>query len=108
MEKKSFVFVSSVFIGLLIFALPVMSQAQSAQPIGYIQRGSEEPTTLSMTADVLVARPLLIGATVLGTALFAVSLPFSILGNNVPESAEKLVAKPARAACLRCLGCRYG
>ena len=45
-------------------------------------------------------------ATVLGTATFLVSLPFSAAGGNVGEAAEHLVMKPAKATFVRCLGCK--
>lgn len=63
------------------------------------------PGAGAMVADLLVARPLLIGMTVVGTGLFIVSLPFSALGGNVDEAADQLVAGPARNAFVRCLGC---
>lgn len=63
------------------------------------------PGAGAMAADLLVARPLLIGMTVVGTGLFIVSLPFSALGGNVDEAADQLVAGPARNAFVRCLGC---
>ena len=65
----------------------------------------EGPTALEMTADLLVARPLQLTATGLGAAVFLVSLPFSMLGGNVDQAAEQLVAGPARATFQRCLGC---
>ncbi len=58
-----------------------------------------------MVGDLLIARPLLIGATVIGAAVFVVSLPFTALGGNIEEAAEALVAEPGREAFARCLGC---
>jgi len=65
----------------------------------------EEPSAGAMTADLVVARPLGIVATALGSAAFIVSLPFSALGGNVKESADALVVGPAKSAFVRCLGC---
>lgn len=65
-----------------------------------------EPTGEEMIADALVARPIGVAATVLGTAAFVVSLPFSLLGGNVDKAAETLVLGPGREAFVRCLGCR--
>ena len=45
----------------------------------------EAPKAYSMIGDLVIARPLLIGATVLGAAAFVVSLPFTALGGNVGE-----------------------
>lgn len=65
----------------------------------------EAPAGYAMVGDLLIARPLLVAGTVIGTAAFLVSLPFSALGGNVKESADALVATPAREAFARCLGC---
>jgi hypothetical protein len=43
--------------------------------------------------------------TVLGTATYIVSLPFTLAGGNSAEAAETLVVGPARATFVRCLGC---
>ena len=59
----------------------------------------------SVTGDLLVGRPLLLTATVLGTAIWLVALPFSALGGNVKDSAEALIGWPARNTFERCLGC---
>jgi len=67
---------------------------------------NNEPTGEEMVADVLVARPIGVAATLLGTAAFIVSLPFSLLGGNVDKAAEGLVLGPGRETFVRCLGCR--
>lgn len=56
--------------------------------------------------DAVVARPLGIVATGAGAVVWGVSLPFSLLGGNAGESADKLVGGPARETFVRCLGCR--
>ncbi|MFN3713796.1 MAG: hypothetical protein ACK4SX_09065 [Alcanivoracaceae bacterium] len=66
---------------------------------------SDRPGEISMMADALLARPVLLVSTVIGLGLFTVTLPFSLLGDNVDEAAEALVKAPARATFLRCLGC---
>ena len=66
----------------------------------------EEPSAGAMVADVLIARPLGLVATVLGGAAFVVSLPFSAAGGNVDQAADKLVMGPVRETFVRCLGCR--
>jgi hypothetical protein len=66
----------------------------------------EQPTMLSMTGDLLIARPIGLVATVAGSAVFLVTLPFSAAGGNVAEAGEVLVAGPARTTFVRCLGCR--
>ena len=72
---------------------------------GYAAPDSE-PGAGEMAADIVVARPLGILATIAGTAAFVVSLPFSALGGNVAESADALVVGPAKSTFVRCLGCK--
>jgi len=57
-----------------------------------------------MAVDILLARPIGIISTVLGTALFIVSLPFSALGGNTKQAYENLIAKPAKYTFKRPLG----
>lgn len=66
---------------------------------------NDRPTTLAMIGDAVIARPLGLGITVLGTGLFLVTLPFSALGSNVKESANTLVLGPGKSTFTRCLGC---
>ncbi|SDI26478.1 multidrug transporter [Pseudomonas panipatensis] len=86
-------------------AMPVMAEssdnAASNDPIYSVQ----SPPFYKMMGDLLIARPLLIGATVIGTAAFVVSLPFTALGGNVKEAGQALVVDPGKAAFVRCLGC---
>lgn len=66
----------------------------------------DPPSALEMTGDVLIARPVGVVITAVGTAMFVVSLPFSALGGNVGQSADALVVQPAAETFVRCLGCR--
>lgn len=66
---------------------------------------NDRPTEMAMLGDVILARPALILSTAVGFVAFTATLPFSILGGNEDEAAKTLVAKPAHAAFLRCLGC---
>jgi hypothetical protein len=47
---------------------------------------------------------VIIGATVLGAAIWIVTLPFSALGGNAGEAAQQLIVKPARFTFTRPLG----
>lgn len=64
------------------------------------------PSGAAMTLDALIARPLLAAATVGGSAVFVVSLPFTLLGGGVGEAADTLIKTPAEATFRRCLGCK--
>ncbi|WP_104204330.1 hypothetical protein [Billgrantia saliphila] len=87
----------AVAVGLVVASLAATAQ----EP----QRLEPRPSGGAMIADALIARPLLAVATLGGTALFVVSLPFSALGGNVDAAAETLVKTPAQATFRRCLGC---
>jgi hypothetical protein len=57
-----------------------------------------------MIMDVVVARPLCLAATAIGSAFFVISLPFALMTKSVNRSAEALVITPAKATFTRPLG----
>nr|WP_288500704.1 multidrug transporter [uncultured Pseudomonas sp.] len=63
------------------------------------------PDGFAMIGDLLIARPLLIGATAIGAAAFVVALPFSAMGGGIGATGRALVVEPGKAAFVRCLGC---
>lgn len=65
----------------------------------------QNPPAYAMLGDLLIARPLLMVATVIGAGAFVVSLPFTALGGGVGDAGQALVVDPAKAAFVRCLGC---
>jgi hypothetical protein len=73
--------------------------------MGYSQAVEENPSALAMAGDLVIARPLLLAATVVGAALYVVSLPFSLAGGNAVEAGNTLVVGPATSTFVRCLGC---
>lgn len=95
MTKKSIVF-------LLIASLVFIPFATSALAGG--QMLDEENSGTLMAADLVLVRPLGIVATALGCAVFIVSLPFSALGGNTKQAAQKLVQEPASFTFTRPLG----
>ncbi len=87
-------------------ALPVMANGsgpsnQSGDPAYDVQA----PPAWAMMGDLIVARPLLIAATIIGAGAFVISLPFTAAGGNVGEAGKALVVDPGREAFVRCLGC---
>lgn len=68
----------------------------------------EAPPAYAMVGDLLIARPLGLVFTAVGTGVFIVTLPFSALGGNVSEAADALVVTPAKTTFVRCLGCTEG
>jgi len=68
--------------------------------------GAEDPPgEFAMAGDILVARPIGVVLTVLGSALFVVSLPFTAIAGSIPQAADTLVVGPAKETFVRCLGC---
>jgi hypothetical protein len=65
---------------------------------------STEPTGGTMLADAFMVRPFMLVGTILGTATFIVTLPFSLLGGNVGEASRALVVEPAAYTFVRPLG----
>lgn len=88
-----------------LLALPTQAEVVQQNVSGDPLYSVEAPKGYAMVGDLVIARPLLIGATAIGTAAFIVSLPFTALGGNVGEAAQSLVVEPGREAFVRCLGC---
>ncbi len=60
--------------------------------------------TWEIGVDVLLVRPISLAAIVIGTAVFVVSLPFSIPSRSVEPVAQKLVAEPFKFTFTRPIG----
>lgn len=80
------------------------STAAAQDSVGYEDTRGGAPSAAAMTVDLLVARPLGLAATVIGTVVFVASLPFQALAGNVADPAKQLVAEPARFTFVRPLG----
>ncbi len=83
----------------MLMAVPFGSTALAQE---YFE--SEEPGGGEMIYDLFIVRPIGIIATAAGTVVFVLSLPFSLLGDNVDTAGEKLVKAPARFTFKRPLG----
>jgi len=84
----------------------ILSVSLIAPQMAFSNAVEEKPGALAMTGDLVIARPLLLVTTVVGTAAYIVSLPFSLAGGNAKEAGETLVVGPAKATFMRCLGCK--
>jgi hypothetical protein len=78
-----------------------LAAAPAASAAGYID---DKPSPEAMLLDGVVVRPLGIGATVVGVAVWIVTLPFSLLGGNAGEAADALIVDPAAFTFTRPLG----
>jgi len=99
-SKRLASYVMAVMLAATSLTLPVVASAGSYDYMA----DSSEPTGGEMMADAFLMRPFMLVSTVVTTATFVVMLPFSLLGGNVGESAEKLVGEPARYTFTRPLG----
>jgi len=68
------------------------------------QYACSQATGETMVADTFVARPGGLAATVGGTAVFLVSLPFSLISGSTEDAVQKLIAEPAAYTFTRPLG----
>ena len=59
---------------------------------------------LETAADAIVVRPACLVATVVGSAVFVVALPWAAASKSVKQAANTLVVKPAAATFTRPLG----
>jgi hypothetical protein len=69
----------------------------------YVTR-TENVSAEAIIADGLLLRPGGLLATVVGTAVFVVTLPFSIPTKSVDKAAQKLIVDPGRYTFVRPLG----
>lgn len=88
-----------------LLALPAQAEVVQQNASGDPIYTANAPKGYAMAGDLLIARPLLIAGTVIGAGLFVVSSPFTLAGGNFKEAAKSMVAEPAMAAFVRCLGC---
>lgn len=88
----------------MTFMLGIASMPASAEDM-HDDQVNQRPTAIAMFGDAVLARPMLLAGTLIGTGIFVVSLPFSALGGNVKEAADTLVIGLAKSTFTRCLGC---
>ena len=90
-----------------VVALAVgLASTPSLAASGTYRSSETGPRWEDQVADAVIARPIGIAATGAGAVIWGLSLPFSLLGGNAGEAADKLVGGPARETFVRCLGCR--
>jgi len=65
---------------------------------------SAEDSGMAMATDAVIARPLCLAATAIGSVLWVAMLPLSIPTKSVNRSAQALVVTPYKATFTRPLG----
>lgn len=106
MFKKitSLVMAGLLAVASLSFAPVSQAGAYGANNTNPYAMADAAPTGGEMMFDALMVRPIMAVGTVATTAVFLVSLPFSLLGGNVDEAAKRLVAEPFMYTFARPLG----
>ena len=92
-----------------LFALLLLlsSQSWAGSSVHYHFSGGyfgESGSGEAMALDAVIIRPVSLVTTVAGSAIYTISLPFSLLGGNEQAAREKLVLEPARYTFKRPLG----
>jgi hypothetical protein len=93
--KHSMVVLVSVALISAVLAVPASAQ---------VELQKKEPGAGAMTYDLFILRPAGLIAIAGGSVVFAISLPFSLLGRNVGRAGEVLVADPISFTFARPLG----
>lgn len=94
-------------VSLLAVVLIMQPMAALSQNVIRQEQNLQEkyyPDPGAMVVDLVVARPAGFVATLGGTVIFIVSLPFSALGGNTGDAWESLVVSPAVYTFTRPLG----
>jgi hypothetical protein len=93
-----------VVVFTLVMALIGTAQLASAQPPYPTPDQPTEPSAEAILADVIFLRPAGFIATVLGTAIYIISLPVSLPTRSANAVAEKMVLAPGRYTFTRPIG----
>lgn len=84
-------------IALVLAVAPLSATAENSDTV------TGDKAT-DMVVDLVVVRPLGLAATVIGTVLTVVALPFTLPGGNAGASAQELIVRPAEYTFNRPLG----
>jgi hypothetical protein len=91
-----FNYLTKALITLVIFGLVIV-------PAGS-QAATEDINAVSITADILIMRPVGIAFVPVTAAVFVLAYPFTLIGNNTEKVFDALVAENIRYTFQRSLG----
>ena len=91
-------------VALLVVVLSLCATSLGRATENSYTARTEDVSAEEIIADGLLLRPAGIVATVVGTAVFVVTLPFSIPTKSVDKAAQRLIVDPARYTFVRPLG----
>ncbi len=97
---------NQVAVSALMALAVALAAGQTHGATANYRSAQDGPRWEDQVVDAVIARPVGIAATGAGAAIWVVSLPFSLLGGNAGEAADKLIGGPGRETFYRCLGCR--
>lgn len=89
-----------IFLSLLVFSLFM----GFFSPIGWAEEkwAKDDPVGQGWSAmDLIFARPLGVATGIVGSAIFVVTLPFTIPTGGVKEAAEMFIVKPFQFSFTR-------
>lgn len=86
----------------LVVTLPATMVPEDVRAASFYESGG--PSGEAMLMDGVLVRPLGIGATLVGSVVYVITLPFSALGGNADVAAQKLIKEPAAFTFTRPLG----
>ncbi len=89
-----------IMVVLLLYATSLVH----AEADTYMARRGDDVSAETILVDGLLLRPAGMLATLVGSAAFVITLPFSIPTRSVDKAAQKLVVDPARYTFVRPLG----
>lgn len=93
---------SYLFAGMLLITMAGFPTLASAKDYKDDYIGT--PSGGEMMLDGILIRPLMLVSTVLGTAVFVITLPFTAFGGNVGDAADRLIVEPGAYTFGRPLG----
>lgn len=96
LKKRFLVVVLITAIGIMPFGSPVLAQDTFTE--------TEETTGAKMAADLLLMRPAGIVATLAGSVIFVLALPFTMISGDTQHSLDKLIKEPGKYTFNRPLG----
>ena len=102
-----------VWVWILAVTLLLMGTGSAWGEMGYTMKSAEKgfpmpppkkPSSTVVFADAVIGRPLGLAATVVGTTLFVVTLPFTAHSGSVEAAAHSLIVQPGGWTFVRPLG----
>ncbi|MBL6749653.1 MAG: hypothetical protein ISP90_03990 [Nevskia sp.] len=88
----------------LAASLLAASAGAGADSANLYSNADAGPSPEAVTADLVVVRPLGVAATVIGTGIFLVGLPFEAVTGNFSGPARTLIGGPAKYTFQRPIG----